>query len=166
MVLAVEIAEFVVDQLGLSHDDVCYHTESRVKLGYINNKTMRFYAYVSNRVDRIRITSRPEQWSYVSTERNPADSGTRCLNAAELQNSTWLLSPSNLHRGPSDDISDDRYPLVDPEEDKEFRPIVKSMKSRSHVSSLLSSERFERFSSRRRLAEAIASLKHKARLHN
>lgn len=72
VVLAVEIAEFVVDQLGLSHDDVCYHTDSRVILGYINNKTMRFYAYVSNRVDRIRMTSRPEQWSYVSTERNPA----------------------------------------------------------------------------------------------
>ena len=43
-VLAVEIAEVVSYQLGLSHDNI--HTDSRIVLGYINNKTRRFYIYV------------------------------------------------------------------------------------------------------------------------
>ena len=52
-VLSVEIAEIITHQLGLSHEDIQYYSDSRIVLGYINNKTRRFYVYVSNRVERI-----------------------------------------------------------------------------------------------------------------
>ena len=161
-VLAVEIAEIVVDQLSLTNEDVRYYTDSRVVLGYINNKTRRFYVYVCNRVERILRTAQSEQWTYISTHQNPADSGTRCLQAAELQQSTWLLGPSHLHL--SGETSHDSFPLIDPDEDNEIRPTVKSMKSKFQICSSLGSQRFERFSSWRRLVEAIAFLQQKARL--
>ena len=160
--MAVEVAETIVEQLGLTHDDIRYHTDSRVVLGYINNKTRRFYVYVSNRVDRLHRTSRPEQWSYISTELNPADSGTRCLHAATVQESTWLLGPAHLHH--DDEMSNGNFPLVDPNEDNEVRPSVKSMKAIVHTNLSLGSNRFEKFSSWRRLVEAIAFLWLKVRL--
>ena len=128
-------------------------------LGYINNKTRRLYVYVSNRVDCLHRTSRPEQWSYISTELNPADSGTRCLHAANVQESTWLIGPTHLHH--DDETSHDNFPLVDPNEENEVRPSVKSMKAIVHTNLSLGSNRFDKFSSWRRLVEAIAFLRRK-----
>lgn len=158
-VLAVEIAEIITHQLGLSLEDVQYYSDSRIVLGYINNKTRRFYVYVSNRVERILRVSRPNQWSYVTTDHNPADHGTRCLPAAELQNSAWLHGPPHLHK--AQECLNSEYPLMDPDEDNEIRPPVRSMKSKVHDGSTLGSKRFERFSSWKGLVEAIAFLKHK-----
>ena len=42
-VLAVEVAEVVSDQLGLSRENIQYYTDSRIVLGYINNEIRRFY---------------------------------------------------------------------------------------------------------------------------
>ena len=162
-VLAVEIAETIVNQLGLTLADVQYHTDSRVVLGYINNKTRRFYVYVSNRVERIHRSSHREQWSYISTEANPADSGTRCLHAGAMQKSTWLLGPTQLHMPFSDEDCQGDFPLVNPHNINEVRPTVKSMKVTVQCDSSLSS-RFEKFSSWRRLVEAVAFLQRKARL--
>ena len=50
---------------------------------------------------------------------------------------------------------------MDPDEDNEIRPPVRSMKSKVHDGSTLGSKRFERFSSWKGLVEAIAFLKHK-----
>lgn len=85
-VLAVEIAQTVQDHIDTEFQEVKYFTDSRVVLGYIHNDTRRFFVYVSNRVEKIRNLSQPEQWSYVPTSLNPADEGTKGLSPQDLQN--------------------------------------------------------------------------------
>ena len=72
-----EIAELVVSELDIDPNNLQFYTDSKVVLGYIYNETRRFYVYVSNRVERIRKSTRPEQWHYVLTTQNPADVPTR-----------------------------------------------------------------------------------------
>ncbi|XP_052817984.1 uncharacterized protein LOC128244007 [Mya arenaria] len=75
-VMAVEIAETVSEQIGVAIEKMKFYTDSRVVLGYLNNKVRRFYIYVQNRISRILKSTAREQWHYVSTDDNPADQGT------------------------------------------------------------------------------------------
>ena len=59
--LCIEITELINEELDVKPDTVAYYSASRVVLGYITNETRRFYVYVSNRVERIRKSSSPEQ---------------------------------------------------------------------------------------------------------
>ena len=94
-----------------------------VVLGYINNRTRRFYNYVSNRVSVILKRSKPEQWFFVGTDDNPADLGTRCnTQVDELSTSVWLCGPPGLIATSETQTSD--FPLVDPDNDKEVRASV------------------------------------------
>ncbi len=83
-VLAVEIADLIRHEIDLRLDAIGFYCNSKVVLGYIHNETKRFYVYVHNRVLRIRQSSRPEQWFYVSTELNPADHASRGVATSQL----------------------------------------------------------------------------------
>ena len=84
-VLAVELAEVIEDHLGLPTDKMHFYTDSKVVLGYIYNASKRFYVYVANRVQRIRKSTNPDQWSYVTSDKNPADSATRPAPMVNMQ---------------------------------------------------------------------------------
>lgn len=59
-------------------------------LGYIKNEEQRFHTFVTNRVQKIHLSSAPQQWRYVPTNENPADHVSRGLTPSELLSSTWL----------------------------------------------------------------------------
>ncbi|XP_069133524.1 uncharacterized protein [Argopecten irradians] len=149
-VLAVEVGEVACETLGV--ENVRYHSDSRVVLGYINNRTRRFYTYVANRVERILRSSRPSQWIYVSTCDNPADQATRSSATLKgFEKSLWLQGPKQLPKN-----HDSTYDLVEPDNDKELRPTVTSLKT---VCQKTPCTRFEHFSSWRRLANAVLLIK-------
>ncbi|VDI30171.1 Hypothetical predicted protein [Mytilus galloprovincialis] len=75
------------------------YTDSKIVLGYINNQQRHFYVYVGNRIDMIRQSTSPSQWSYVPSEDNPADTATRSISARDISTSEWLLGPSFLMKG-------------------------------------------------------------------
>ncbi|KAI4883907.1 hypothetical protein NFI96_004101 [Prochilodus magdalenae] len=159
-VLAVDITEFVLSELHLKIDSVTFFTDSRIVLGYINNETRRFYVYVSNRIERIRQSTSPEQWRYVPSEQNPADHGSRSVAAELLANTTWLTGPPFLSEPLSSPLpSDMSFDLVDPAADAEIRPIA-SVHITQASKCQLGVERFKRFSSLRSLFRAVAHLKH------
>ncbi|XP_055998882.1 uncharacterized protein LOC130047582 [Ostrea edulis] len=81
--LATEITTFVERQFDTQIDDIRFYTDSRVVLGYLHNKTRRFHTYVSNRVHRILNNSSPEQWTFVASDQNPTDIGTRSMPVNE-----------------------------------------------------------------------------------
>lgn len=86
--LAVEIYDIAVNALDIAVDSVQFHIDSKVVLGYINNRVRRFCMYVSKRIIvRILRTTTPEQWTYEPTHINPADCATRSLLASQMQNS-------------------------------------------------------------------------------
>ncbi|XP_071133064.1 uncharacterized protein [Mytilus edulis] len=155
-VLSVEIADTLKEHLKL--DSTCFHfyTDSKVVLGYLTNETRRFYVYVSNRVNRIRTSSSPSQWSYISTDLNPADVATRSLNTVDLPSSVYLQGPTFLSQ--DSDIGKQMYPLVDPNDDKEVRPSVVTNKTDINEEVGLSS-RFSRLASWKSLVRAIQFLK-------
>ncbi|XP_071098015.1 uncharacterized protein [Haliotis cracherodii] len=159
-VLAVEIADLVCEHLGLPLDVVQYYTDSKIVLGYIYNQTRRFYVYVSNRIDRIRKYSQPEQWHYVHSDKNPADIGTRSIHASQLNSSIWLSGPTPI----SQDSCAHTFILTDEENDKELRPAPSSMKTKvCNTSGSLDTRYLEKFSSWESLVRAFTLLKCMAR---
>ena len=158
-VLAVEIVQAVCEHLDLQSQNIFFHTDSKVVLGYIYNQTRRFYVYVSNRVERILKASVPSQWSYVPTDKNPADCGTRGVSATQMEKSLWLLGPS-FAQSKAEESECQAFPLVNPDKDQDIRPTVKVMKSCISPNHSLGSHRFERFSFWKRLVETIALLRH------
>ena len=155
--LAVEIKDFVVENCDIDFDEVKLYTDSKVVLGYIHNRTRRFYVYVANRIERILKSTTADQWNYVPTSVNPADEGTRSVPADQIGISAWLNGPRQfLDRTSSG--SQENHTLVDPEEDKELRP-VSVLKTSVAGSAAIGTHRFERFSEWRRLVKAVAFLK-------
>ena len=95
-VLGVEAAELVIEELDLELQAIVYYSDSRVVLGYISNETRRFYVYVSNRVQRIRRSTLPNQWHYVPSHLNPADLATRSVDAQSISESIWHTASQQL----------------------------------------------------------------------
>ncbi|XP_062614642.1 uncharacterized protein LOC134276399 [Saccostrea cucullata] len=95
-VLAVNVGQTAKEQLKIEIDDVKYFSDSRIVLGYINNAKKRFFVYVANTYCSHSQSRDPSQWSYIRSEINPADK-------------TDIIT------------SEEHFPLVSPEEDKEIR---------------------------------------------
>ncbi|XP_052087654.1 uncharacterized protein LOC127724660 [Mytilus californianus] len=160
-VLATEVGEAICHHMNRSPSVCHYYTDSRVVLGYICNTTRRFFTYVSNRVEKIHKVSEPSQWSYVSTDRNPADLGTRFISSPDMQViSSWINGPNwLLNKEPFDMVS---FPLLSPQDDKEIRSEIVSRKTQ--IDSLqIDSQRFSKFSSWRSLVRSLSLLRHIAK---
>ncbi len=159
-VLAVEVAELIQNELDITPNAVEFYSDSKVVLGYIHNETRRFYVYVSNRVQRIRKSTRPEQWHYVPTSQNPADHATRSVPASALKDSTWISGPAFLSHPDSECLEDNQsYILIHPDSD------VEVCSNRTDLTPYdfpvcLGSHRFERFSTWKCLRRAISNLIH------
>ncbi|KAM3914013.1 uncharacterized protein RB166_019186 [Leptodactylus fuscus] len=151
-----QIADFIQYELDIHVDDVQFYTDSKVVLGYINNQTKRFYVYVSNRVERIRKSSKPEQWHYVPSHLNPADCATRPSSVSAFAKSSWLTGPEFLLNEGKETSGQDVFNLQDPDNDPEIRPEVSTLITRSVRRSGLDCHRFERFSRWLKLVRTIA----------
>ncbi|XP_039902004.1 uncharacterized protein LOC120742644 isoform X1 [Simochromis diagramma] len=163
-VLAAEMADLIQDELDLDFDAVHFYTDSKVVLGYICNESKRFYTYVHNRVQRIRQSSKPEQWHYVRTEENPADHASRSLSAFQLKKSTWFTGPPFIHYPAAETTQlSGTFDLIEPDKDSEIRPEVKTYVTHLQV---LICKRFEHFSTFQSLVRAIANLIHIAKSFN
>ncbi|XP_033744340.1 uncharacterized protein LOC117330227 [Pecten maximus] len=160
-VMAVELAEFLCESLHISLQSVRYYSDSKVVLGYVNNKTRRFYTYVANRVERILRSCRADQWSYVNTRENPADLATRSSTKPEdFANSNWLRGPEQLYKNFA--ITPREFPLVEPDDDKELRPEV-TVASRKTVLEESFIDRLQDLSNWRKLVNVIVLIKRAAR---
>ena len=128
-VLAVEVFKTIREHLKLTFEEVFFFTNSKVVLGYIKNRSRRFYTYVSNSVATILHLSKPEQWFYVNPSDNPADSATRPSPVTGHTDTSWIHGPNKI---PNQDYTDSEhsFPLVSPEEDKELRPEISVLGTR------------------------------------
>ena len=95
----------------------------------------------------------------MNTADNPADCATRPSQATSLIESTWIHGSNQIPIGNITD-SQDSFPLVSPEEDKELHPEVGVLDKRVTPEPKLRSHRFERFSEWRRLVTAMEVLLH------
>lgn len=155
-VLAIEVSQIVIEHMDMLFDSVKYFTDSRVVLGYIHNDNCKrqFFVYVTNRVERIRSFSQPNQWKFVPTHLNPADEGARGVFPKDIANCVWLKGTAHLFRKNEENTAE-RFPLQEPNEDIELRPVC----WKAECKPLLWTLRFERFSSWDNLVEDVALLK-------
>ena len=157
-VLATEIAEIISIQLDIPLTSMYYYSDSKVVLGYISNQTRRFYNYVSNRVDLILKVSKADQWSYISTDKNPADSCTRSIfSISDVMQLPWILGPQWLCDTKKIQADTLCFPLIEPDCDVEVRPLSINVSVKPE-SNGLGTERFERFSSWKSLIRAVMCL--------
>ena len=118
----------ILNECVVQPDRIIYHSDSKVVLGYIANNTRRFYVYVAHRVERIRKSSSPSQWCYVSTQRNPADIATRTIKAKDLESSAWHCGPRFLHKQNQPEIGESQpNSTVILPDDPEVRPELKTL---------------------------------------
>lgn len=151
-VVAVRISDMLKGELELENVQE-FLTDSQVILGYINNEARRFHVFVANRFQRIKESTKPTQWKYVTSEENPADHASRGLKSKDLIASNWFSGPSFLWQDqlPSGEITVGELDT----EDQEIRK-VHVHHTLTTVNSL--AERFLKFSSWTRLVKAIARL--------
>ena len=165
--LSAETVSAAINELNYKIDETRYYTDSRVVLGYVQNEAKRFQVFVSNRVNKIRALTSPEQWFYVPSSMNPADLASRSVDAAKLESSIWLSGPEFLWKQshPPD------QPFIPPldENDPELRKSAKVYATQTGAlpgSGNLGAERFKRFSSWSRAKLGVAALIHRAKRLN
>ncbi|KAJ8345841.1 hypothetical protein SKAU_G00300340 [Synaphobranchus kaupii] len=95
-VVSVKISDMLKEELGFPDAKEVFWTDSKVVLGYINNEARRFHTFVANRLQKIHLSTTPQQWKYVPTDENPADHASRGLTARELSSSIWFTGPQFL----------------------------------------------------------------------
>ena len=162
-VLAVKIGEIISEELSLPKETIKYFTDSKVVLGYLKNKTRRFYVYVEHRVSRILQYSNAKQWFYIPTDMNPADHGTRYMLPSSLNASFWLSN--QIFEGINmNETSSQNFPLINPDMDEEIRPQAKTCKTAVKTIPTLGTDRFGRFSDWNKLLKAISLLQHIAKV--
>ncbi|XP_028407516.1 uncharacterized protein LOC114530125 [Dendronephthya gigantea] len=155
-VLSVRAVKWITRELRENIDEIVFHTDSKVVLGYIQNESRRFYVYVANRVQIIRNISDPSQWRYVETTNNPADIATRGKPAKQLKKSSWFNGPEFLHNGNSSSMLDPELGITN--DDPEDRPDVLTYSSEVQLVECLGSKRFNRFSKWSTLCRALVNL--------
>lgn len=97
--LATRLMDKVVNSLRLKIDSKFYWCDSTIVLGWIKSCKLKLKQFVYNRIHEITNNSDPNSWNYIPTEMNPADIGSRGLNAAQLQSSLlWWGGPHFLHQ--------------------------------------------------------------------
>jgi len=85
----------IVNTLDAQFKSVRYYTDSREVLGYLHNKTKRFYNYVNNTVHRILCLKADVQWNYVDSKSNPADIGSHGCSTL-TQSKEWIEGPTQF----------------------------------------------------------------------
>ena len=75
-IVAVRTSDMLRNELEIQDLQEYFWTDSTVVLGYINNDARRFQVFVANRIQRIKTSTKPEQWVHVASEDNPADHGS------------------------------------------------------------------------------------------
>ena len=119
-VQATRLSNAILCELEEPIKEVYFWSDSMTVLQYISNKTRRFNTFVSNRLTEIHKSSSADQWHFVPGKLNPADEGSRGMEATSFSSeSRWLTGPPFLwmpeEHWPSwkvDHVPDDELPEV------------------------------------------------------
>ena len=101
-VKAAQSARYVVSKMEIAFTRIQFYCDSMIVLGYITNREKSFSKYVEARVGVILRHTSDDQWTYVSTDNNPADLATRPQSPVELKSSIWYSGPGFLSVGVED----------------------------------------------------------------
>ncbi|XP_048020447.1 uncharacterized protein LOC125251470 [Megalobrama amblycephala] len=157
-VISVAMSNMLKQELEYADIEEHFWTDSQVVLGYINNEARRFHTFVANRVQKIHLSSTPQQWRYVHTNENPADYASRGLNAGEILTSSWLTGPRFLWKKDMPPVADIDTALMtgDPE-------VRQAQTLSAETTEVTLSDRLSKLSSWSGAVQAVARLVRRAK---
>lgn len=157
-VISVAMSNMLKQELEYADIEEHFWTDSQVVLGYINNEARRFHTFVANRVQKIHLSSTPQQWRYVHTNENPADYASRGLNAGEILTSSWLTGPRFLWKKDIPPVADIDTALMtgDPE-------VRQAQTLSAETTEVTLSDRLSKLSSWSGAVQAVARLVRRAK---
>ena len=99
--MAIRLAKKIRDTFQFQFSETHYFTDSSAVLGMLHCDSVTFKEFVGNRISEIKNRSDVKQWSWVPTDKNPADWGTRAhVSPADLQSGSeyqegmaWMKEP-------------------------------------------------------------------------
>ena len=65
--VSAKLGAMLTEELKIPNLADAYWSDSMITLGYIQNDVKRFRVFVSNRVQKIRSSTKKEQWCYVDS---------------------------------------------------------------------------------------------------
>ena len=83
-VIGLRLIKQITSALEIPLSQVTFWVDSMNIIYWIHGQSRNYKPLVSHRVGEIHEQSDPNQWCYVPTKQNPADSGTRGLTVLEL----------------------------------------------------------------------------------
>ncbi|XP_068757389.1 uncharacterized protein [Montipora capricornis] len=96
-VVAVKLDRTLREELEIKIDRSVFWSDSTAVSQYIKNEDKRFHTFVANRLAVIHDGSKPSQWNFVESARNPADDASRGLTPEELLlQDRWFKGPEFL----------------------------------------------------------------------
>ncbi|XP_043088612.1 uncharacterized protein LOC122334667 [Puntigrus tetrazona] len=157
-VISVAMSNMLKQELDYADIEEHFWTDSQVVLGYINNEARRFHTFVANRVQKIHLSTTPQQWKYVPTNENPADHASRGLNTNEILTSNWLTGPDFLWKKDKPPVAniDIALTIGDPE-------VRQAQTLSSHTTEVCLSDRLSKLSSWSGVVQAVARLIRRAK---
>ncbi|XP_043088736.1 LOW QUALITY PROTEIN: uncharacterized protein LOC122334940 [Puntigrus tetrazona] len=160
-VISVAMSNMLKQELDYADIEEHFWTDSQVVLGYINNEARRFHTFVANRVQKIHLSTTPQQWKYVPTNENPADHASRGLNTNEILTSNWLTGPDFLWKKDKPPVAniDIALTIGDPE-------VRQAQTLSSHTTEVCLSDRLSKLSSWSGVVQAVARLIRRAKETN
>ena len=96
-VTAVQLDELIRSCLEIQFLPTTFWIDSQIVLAYLRNDKKRFRVFVANRVSRIRCSTVPEQWRFISGRENAADVISRGCDVSDMP-PIWSEGPSFLHQ--------------------------------------------------------------------
>ena len=97
-VLSVKISQQLKQKLDIEEDisekEEFFWTDSQLMQNCISNESKRFKIFVANHVQMIRNNTNLNQWNYVISADNPADSASIGLNTEEAKIKQWFECPA------------------------------------------------------------------------
>lgn len=92
--LAVKLANFIIDSLQCDIDSIHYWVDSTIVLNWLEKDIDKVEVFVKNRVSKILEETVVSQWNHVNTKQNPADIITRGSKPQTLLTSQfWFEGP-------------------------------------------------------------------------
>ena len=96
--LATRLKEEVLKALTIPVSSTFMWIDSTTVLQWLNSGSKQ-PMFVANRIGEILESATVDQWFYVLSGDNPADTGTRGISAESLKTSSWVNGPSLLKSG-------------------------------------------------------------------
>ena len=86
------MSKLIKKELHIEDYEETFWIDMKVILGYINNEVNCLKIIVANSVQAIKENSNIEQYKYISSKDNPAEDGSRGLDATKVNKVTrWLV---------------------------------------------------------------------------